>query len=82
VRYDVLDDLLGGSPHFYAGAIKRRLQRMTFERIESRTATAMTPSRWRTRRQLGRRAEAGPHQLQPQRGCPSAPERIADAAME
>src|ERR1051325_7428242 len=30
---------------------------------ESRPATAVTPSRWRRGRQLGCRAEAGPHQL-------------------
>jgi hypothetical protein len=33
-------------------------------RTESRTATAVTPPRWRGGRQLGCRAEAGPHQLQ------------------
>ena len=33
-------------------------------RTESRTATAVTPWRSRRRRQLGCRAEAGPHQLQ------------------
>ncbi len=33
-------------------------------RTESRTATAVTPWRSRQRRQLGCRAEAGPHQLQ------------------
>ena len=32
-------------------------------RTELRTATAVTPSRWRCHRQLGCRAEAGPHQL-------------------
>jgi hypothetical protein len=32
-------------------------------RTEWRTATAVTPSRWRCGRQLGCRAEAGPHQL-------------------
>jgi hypothetical protein len=31
---------------------------------DCRTATAVTPPRWRRRRQLGCRAEAGPHQLQ------------------
>jgi hypothetical protein len=31
-------------------------------RTEWRTATAVTPSRWRRSRQLGCRAEAGPHQ--------------------
>jgi len=33
-------------------------------RTEARTATAVTPPRWRGCRQLGCRAEAGPHQLQ------------------
>ena len=32
-------------------------------RTEWRTATVVTPSRWRHGRQLGCRAEAGPHQL-------------------
>ena len=32
-------------------------------RTEWRTATAVTPSRWRWSRQLGCRAEAGPHRL-------------------
>ena len=32
-------------------------------RTEWRAATAVTPSRWRRGRQLGCRAEAGPHQL-------------------
>ena len=34
------------------------------QRTVSRSATAVTPSRWRRRRQLGCRAEVGPHQLQ------------------
>jgi hypothetical protein len=33
------------------------------QRHDWRPATAVTPSRWRQRRQLGCRAEAGPHQL-------------------
>ena len=41
-------------------------------RTEWRTATAVTPSRWRRRRQLGCRAEAGPHQLHTKVRRPSA----------
>ena len=37
-----------------------------------RTATAVTPSRWRYCRQLGCRAEAGPHQLHTKVRCPAA----------
>ena len=46
------------------------------QRRNPRTATAVTPSRWRRSRQLGCRAEAGPHQLQREvRPRPAAPRR-------
>ena len=43
-------------------------------RTESRTATGVTPSRWRRCRQLGCRAEAGPHQHQREVSRRRAPE--------
>ena len=55
--------LCGRSPRAEAEAA-RRLPRTTLRRTESRTATDVTPPRLRRRRQLGCRAEAGPHQLQ------------------
>jgi hypothetical protein len=48
-------------------------------RTASRSATAVTPSRWLGRSRLGRRTEAGPHQLQREVRPPSSCVRAQEA---